>query len=110
MINSSGVSLPFPASEIDPVPSSVKQYAWINPLRPISFHDLTSLIPKEDHDFVSIVYPDSKTHFIQDDNRASVWLAVNDPTYPPASGGALTYNTSISTRQDISIFVYIPYD
>ncbi len=77
-------------------PSTVRQYAWLSPLRPISSHDMTQLIAKENHDYTTVVYPDTRKHFVEDDGRASVRLWVNDPTYPPASGSVLSYGTTIT--------------
>jgi hypothetical protein len=76
-------------------PTTTKQYAWMTPLKIVSYHDLTHNVSRQDHGFAAIKYPDSGKHEVTEDGSASVWLAVNDPTYP-ATGVVDGYATVIS--------------
>lgn len=75
---------------------SLRQYAWNQPLRLVSSHDLLYRINIDDHTNCSVFYPDSNEFYVDDVGDSSVWLGVNDPTTPAEATG---------TDQDIYTYI-----
>lgn len=66
---------------------SPKQWYWMAPLKVVPYHELTNRTSAEDHAATAIHFADDEQYRIADDNTSSVWLAVNDPTYPSDQNG-----------------------
>ena len=103
---------------------SPKQWCWIAPLKTIPYHELTNRTSASDHTATAVHFPDDGRYRIQADNTSSVWLAVNDPTYPSDQnekrwiqlvnpnindGAALTAADIFANRNSISNFYSLSY-